>query len=100
MEGFRIRVDLFPSSLSWGPHQKVAPSEDPLFLGFKLLEPGLAEFHLSSGLSMAIPQLRGLASKLMAQVPLPRLPFVSLPGAAGAPWPSRVGSTSSLCLLS
>lgn len=84
------------SVLSLGPHQKVAPSQNP------------QSFQISSYWSQARwsfllqdspwPSPNGCAiSKLMAQVSLPCLPFAPLPGPAGAP-SSAVGSLTSLSL--
>lgn len=73
----------------------------PLFPGFKLLEPGLAEFPLLLRNLHAIPQLKGSASTLKAQVSLPCLPSCASPaptGAVGAPWPSTVGGCA--CFVS
>lgn len=70
----------------------------PVFPGFKLSEPGLAEFPPLLRNLHAIPQLKGSASKLKAQVSLPCLPSWATPaptGAVGGPWPSAVGGRAS-----
>lgn len=52
----------------------------PLFPGFKPLGPGLASSLFYSGLSLAIPHPRGLASALTAQCPHPALCWAPLGG--------------------
>lgn len=92
-------MDPFPSSSIIGPHWKVAPSRDPVFPGFKLLEPGLAEFPPLLRNLPAIPQLKGSASKLKPRCLCPAsLPSCATPapaGAVGAPWPCTVGGHAS-----